>query len=104
VLAGIIGGRREWTALTISLGSIPCRYVRPGGPKVGVPELALDDIHRHTLAGEFDRVSMPELMRRKATADTCLGREQTQFAAHSSGRPGSVAGRAVEDAKQRPER
>ena len=24
-LAGIIGGRREWTALTISLGSIPCR-------------------------------------------------------------------------------
>jgi hypothetical protein len=26
-LAGIIGGRREWTALTISLGSIPCKYV-----------------------------------------------------------------------------
>ena len=24
-LAGIIGGRREWTALTISLGSIPCK-------------------------------------------------------------------------------
>ena len=27
-----------------------------GGAEVGVPELPLDDVQRHALAGEFERV------------------------------------------------
>jgi hypothetical protein len=34
-------------------------------------ELALDDVERHALAGELDGVRMTELVRCKASPDTC---------------------------------
>ena len=36
-------------------------------------ELALDDVHRHALAGELDGMRMAQLMRREAASDARLG-------------------------------
>jgi hypothetical protein len=43
------------------------------GAKVGMAELALNDVHRHALAGELDRMRMAQLMVREATSDARLG-------------------------------
>jgi hypothetical protein len=40
-----------------------------GGAQVGVAELPLDDVQRHALAGEFERVRKARLMRSKAAPD-----------------------------------
>jgi hypothetical protein len=40
-----------------------------GDAKVGVPELALDDVERHALASHLDGVCVSELMRGKAPAN-----------------------------------
>jgi hypothetical protein len=34
-----------------------------------VPELALDYVQRHALAGELERVGVPQLVRREAAPD-----------------------------------
>jgi hypothetical protein len=36
-----------------------------GRAEIGVAELALDDVERDSLAGEFDRVGMAQLVRRE---------------------------------------
>ena len=46
-----------------------------------MPELALDHRQRHPLPGELDRVSMPELMRRKPAPNTGRRRVAAQLAA-----------------------
>ncbi len=66
-----------------------------------MPELALDDVHRHPLAREFDSVRMSQLMWRKTAANTCLRGEFSQLSAHRGRRPRPPAGRAVDDAEQR---
>jgi hypothetical protein len=45
-----------------------------------VPELALDDVERHALAGEFEGVA--QLVRREATPDGCACGEATELVAH----------------------
>jgi hypothetical protein len=40
-----------------------------GGAEVGIAELALDDVDRDALAGQLDRVSVAELVRREAASD-----------------------------------
>jgi hypothetical protein len=97
-LAGIIGARRECTALTISLDPL---QVGRGRAEVGMPELALDDVGRHPLAREFDSMRMPQLMWRQTAANARLRSEFSQFAAHGGRWPRPPAGRAVDDAEQR---
>jgi hypothetical protein len=46
-----------------------------------VAELALDDVQRHALAGELDRVRVTQLVRRKAPPDARLNREVPELAA-----------------------
>jgi len=38
-------------------------------PEIGVPEMALDDVHRHALPCELDRVRMAQLMGCEAAPD-----------------------------------
>jgi hypothetical protein len=40
----------------ISALSMPCKQIDGGDPEVGMPELALDDDHRHAFVGHLDRV------------------------------------------------
>ena len=42
--------------------------------EVGMPELALDDVHRHPLAGELDRVRLPQLVLVPTSAQASLSR------------------------------
>ena len=67
-------------------------------------ELALDDVDRHPPAGELDSVPVPKLERREPTTNTGLGSKRAQLTADSRRRPRPPAGRAVDDAKQRPDR
>ena len=46
-----------------------------------MPELALDDVDRHTFAGELDGVRVTELMGREASSDAGLKCELAQFGA-----------------------
>ena len=64
-------------------------------------ELALDDVHRHPFAREFDRVRVAELMRGAPATDPCLSGELTQLTTGSGRCPAPAAGRAVDDAEQR---
>ena len=68
-----------------------------------MPELALDDVERYAFAGELDGVSEAQLMRREAPPDTRLGSEPTEPDADAGARLGPASGRAVDDAKQRPD-
>ena len=49
-------------------------------------------------------VSMPELVGSKAAPDTSVSGEVSELAAHGGRRPRPPAGRAVDDAEQRPDR
>jgi hypothetical protein len=57
-LAGIIGALRSWTVVMISALSIPCSEVTP---RVGVADLARDDVERDALVGELDGAGVAQL-------------------------------------------
>ena len=44
-------------------------------------ELALDDVQRHALAGEFERVRVAQLVRRESPSDAGARGEPTELAA-----------------------
>ena len=46
-----------------------------------VPELALDDVQRHALAGELERVRVTQLVRRKPPPDAGPGSDPPELAA-----------------------
>jgi hypothetical protein len=52
-----------------------------GGAEAGMAELALDDVQRHALARELERVCVAQLVRREAACDARLGREAPELAA-----------------------
>jgi hypothetical protein len=58
---------------TDDLAAVDALQVDAGDAEVGVPELALDDDERDAFVRHLDRVSMPELVRRKPALDTGLG-------------------------------
>ena len=66
-------------------------------------ELALDHVERDALAGELDGVGVAQLVRREAAPDAGLGGEPAELDARVRARPGPPAGRAVDDAEQRPD-
>ena len=74
----IIGARRVRTAVMISSGSIPCRWIDVV-PEVGVAELSLDDVERKALAGERMRVA--QLVRREAAPDPGAPGQAAELAA-----------------------
>jgi len=47
-------------------------------------ELALDDVQRHALAGQLERVRMPQLVRRKPAPDTRPQGEPAELGSHGS--------------------
>src|SRR3954453_20873873 len=64
------------------LGVDPLQVDR-GRAEVRVPELALDDVERHALAREVERVGVPELVRGKAPPDADRPREAAELDAHA---------------------
>jgi hypothetical protein len=46
-----------------------------------VPELALDDVQRHALASEFERVRVTQLVRREPTPDAGPGSDPPELGA-----------------------
>ena len=83
----------------ISLGSMPWRYAEV--VPTSVSELALDDVDRDALTGEFDRVGVAQLVFVPTSAQTPLCRRlrYAQFDASLAGIPGS---RCVEVGITRP--
>jgi hypothetical protein len=69
-----------------------------------VPELTLDDVHRHPLASQLDGVGMTELMGRKAPSHTGLGSELRQLASRGRRSPRAPTSWAIDHAQQRPDR
>jgi hypothetical protein len=78
--------------------------VGTGRAEVGMPELALDDVHRNALSGQLDSVPMPELMRRKPASHARVGGQSAQLGTGCGGRPRTTAGGSVDHAEQRPAR
>jgi hypothetical protein len=75
VRAGIIGALRAWTVAMISAFVDPLQINR-GDAEVGVPQLALDDVERDALVGEFDGVGVAELLRRELIQSQDQGEKQ----------------------------
>ena len=69
-----------------------------------MPDLALDDVQRHPLAGELERMRMAQLMRREAASDSGSGGNAAKLGADRGTRPRSSARRAVDNAEQQPDR
>jgi hypothetical protein len=67
-------------------------------------ELALDDVQRHSLAGELDGVRMTQLVGSEASPDTCLGCMAAKLGADRGRRPRWSTGRAIDHAEQRARR
>ena len=62
--------------------------VDAGGAEVGMPELALDDVGRHALARQLERVRVAQLVRREPVPDTGADGDPPELGADSGGRPG----------------
>jgi hypothetical protein len=75
--------------------------VDAGGAEVGVPELALNDVERHALAGELERVRVAQLVWREPPADARPGRDAAELALLCGGRPRVSPRAPVDDAEQR---
>ena len=67
-------------------------------------ELPLDDVHRNTLAGQLDGVSVAELMRGEPAAHAGVGGKSAQLGAGRGRCPWLAAGGSVDHAEQRPDR
>jgi len=76
-----MGARRMWTVAMISSGVDPLQVDR-GGAEVGAAQLSLDDVQRHALSGELNRVRVTQLMRCEAPPDARAGCEPAELAAH----------------------
>jgi hypothetical protein len=86
----------------ISALSIPCRWIEVT-PRL-MPQLALDDVERDPLVGEFDGVGVAELARREPPPHTGLGGDAAKLPAGGVARPGPPARRTVNHAQQRADR
>src|SRR4051794_7625994 len=83
------------------LGAVDALEVDRGDAEVGVPELALNDDQRDTLAGHLDGVGVAELVRRESSPDAGERRRVAQLFARGGRRPAAAAGWSGQDAEQR---
>jgi hypothetical protein len=65
-----------------------------------MPELPLDDVQRHTLAGELDGMCVTQLVGCEASPYARLGGVPAKLGARGGSRPGSTASGAVDHAEQ----
>jgi hypothetical protein len=79
VLAGIIGALRAWTVAMIS--AFDPLQIDGGDAEVGMPQLALDDVERDVLVGEFDGVGVAELVGREPSPHAGLGGDASELGA-----------------------
>src|SRR5215211_179531 len=84
------------------LGVVDALQVGRGDAEIAVAELALDHVQRHALAGHLDRMCVTELVRCEPAPHSRSGGEPAQLGPDAGLRPGPPAGRAVDDAEQRP--
>jgi hypothetical protein len=73
-------------------------------PKMGMPELSLDDRQRDPFVRHLDRMSVPELVRREPAPDASLTSEPSKLTSRGGRGPSTAAGTAGEDAEQRADR
>jgi hypothetical protein len=94
--------RAAWRA--DDFGVVDALEIDRGDAEVGVSELALDDHDRDALAGHLHGVGVAQLVWREATPDcrSCGG--APKLYADSVLRPWPTAGRAADDAEERPDR
>src|SRR5918995_4611307 len=71
-----------------------------GRTEAGMAELTLNDVQRHALTRELERVRVTQLMRREPPPHARGGGEAPELAADTGARPRSSARRAVDDAEQ----
>src|SRR5215211_1104678 len=84
------------------LGVDPLQIDRSGA-EIQMPQLPLDDVQRHPLAGELERMRVPQLVRSEPAPDTRPGRDPPELGADRGTRPRPPAGWAVDHAEQRPD-
>jgi hypothetical protein len=84
------------------LGGVDPIEVDRGDTKVDVPELALDHVEPHALAGHLDGMCVAKLVRGEAAADASRCSDAAEMVASGGACPGSSAGLAVDDADSVP--
>jgi hypothetical protein len=99
-VAEIVGDRRPWTVLMISLLSMPWRQMLVM-PRLAWPSCPLDHDERDALMRHLDRVRMLQLVRCETSTDASCGRGMMQLLARGGGRPTPTRGRSVNHAQQR---
>ena len=77
-MAGLVTVGNESRASSVTWGAydlaaVDALQIDTGDAEVRMPELTLNDDQRDTLVGHLDRISVPELMRRKSAPDAGFG-------------------------------
>jgi hypothetical protein len=80
------------------LGVVDALEIDRRDAEIALAELALDDDQWHALASHLDGTSVPELVRRKAPANTRLDRRSVQVRSGGGTGPLPTACRAVDAA------
>ena len=75
------------------LADVDALEVDAGDPRVGVPELTLDHDERNALVGHFDRMSVPQPVRRERPPHTRLSGSIVQLLACGRRLPAASSGR-----------
>jgi hypothetical protein len=103
-----VSGRdhRRWPLVNgvDDLGVVDPAEVHRRDPEIGMPELALYDQQRDTLAGHLDGVSMSQLVRRNSTANAGRMSRRVELDTDPGGRTRPTESRGSEHAEQRPDR
>ena len=86
------------------LGVVDPAQVHRRDPEIGMPELALYDQQRDTLAGHLDGVSMSQLVRRNPSANAGGMSRGVELDTDPGGRTRPTARRAPQHAEQRSDR
>jgi hypothetical protein len=66
-----------------------------------MPELALDDVDRHSFARELDGMRVTQLMGREPAPDAGVDGELAQFGSGGGRGPAAASSGSVDDAEQR---
>ena len=93
-----------WTQSLNSRSGVDPLEIDRRHAEVAVAELALDDVQRHALAQQLERMRVTQLVRRESPSHTCVSRPTMQHRARRRGAPRATARAAVDHAEQRADR